>query len=101
MADLYAQRLVVLTRRGAPIIPFWVGLSSSALPAVQVGCKSAHFRSARDAGLVGEDDGVDSVAEMELSAIAALLWVRHGRGRLFAGPSAGAREAGATGLHPL
>jgi hypothetical protein len=27
MADLYAQRLVVLTRRGAPIIPFWVGLS--------------------------------------------------------------------------
>jgi hypothetical protein len=37
-ADLYAQRLVVLTRRGAPIIPFWVGLSSSALSAVQVGC---------------------------------------------------------------
>jgi hypothetical protein len=71
------------------------------LKAVQVGCKSAHFRSARDAGLVGEDDGVDSVAEMELSAIAALLWVRRGRGRLFAGPSADAREAGATGLHPL
>ena len=41
--------------------------------AVQVGCSGAHFRSARDAGLVGEDDAVDSVAEVELSR----TWFSH------------------------
>jgi hypothetical protein len=41
-----------------------------------VGCSSAHFRSVRGADLLGEDDGAGWVAEMELSAVSAMLFPR-------------------------